>query len=85
MMPTISKQEAIKRGLLTSGLQTILIPHSFGTLTQMKAWLKKHSYKYGTHRKTVNFTRFIQNLPIKNATYYSKVLSNGIELVFMHS
>ena len=82
-MPPITKTEARRTGRPTSGLQTILISNNFGTLVEMKAWLKNHKYKYGRHRRTTNFFRFIQNLPIIGAKYFTQVLPNGIELVYM--
>jgi hypothetical protein len=80
-MPTITKAKAIKMGIPKKNLQTILIPDTH-TLEHMQKWLKDNNYVNSNYRKTKNFIRFLQNFPIQGATYYTKKLSNGVELVF---
>lgn len=81
VMPNISKGFAHMIGMPNKTLQTILIPKSFG-LHKARQWLKTHSYDYENFRKTKNFYRFMQNLDIAEANYYTVKLPDGIELVY---
>lgn len=84
-MPTISKQEAILRGLKknTWQLHTILIPIS-DSLINARVWLKDHGYYVKWHRITENFHRFNQNVPaVRGAEYRTQMLPNGVELVYL--
>ena len=80
-MPRISKLAARVFKIPKNSLQTVLIKDDV-SLDDAKAWLKEHGLNYGKHRRTKNFWRFIQVNPINGAEFYSKVLPNGVELVF---
>lgn len=80
-MPLITKAQAKLMGLPNPSLQTIEIPKEF-SLKESRDWLKKHGYLYQNYRTTTNFRRFIQAYDVKNASFYSKKLNNGIVLVF---
>lgn len=80
-MPTISQAKAKKMGIPSKSLQTILIPNKYD-LEHMQQWLKDNNFVNSNYRKTANFVRFLQNFPIKNASYYTKKLPNGVQLVY---
>jgi len=80
-MPTITIDQAKRRGLPEHTLQTIEVPLTF-TLNKAREWLKHNGYDWITYRTTPHFRRFIQVNPIQGATYHSKKLDNGIILVF---
>lgn len=71
-------------------LQTILIPKASFSLKEARIWIRTNGYKEEYYKKAVditpNYYRFRQaspnpkNITIKN--YYTKKLSNGVELVF---
>ena len=80
-MPAITKQEAERYGIPRSSIQTIQIPLSF-SLKKARVWLKEHGYLYRNYRTTLNYRRFIQNNDIIDAEYRSKVLPNGVIIVW---
>ncbi len=80
-MPTISRQTAIKQGIPAMGIQTILIPKQIA-LIHARQWLREHGFHSEQYRTTKNFHRFIQVLPIAGATYKTKRLTDGIEIVY---
>ena len=81
-MPLITKATARDMGILPNSLQTIEIPRDTFTLKQGREWLKDHGYLWQYHRNTPNFRRYMQTYDIKDASYYSKKLPNGIIMVF---
>ncbi len=80
-MPMITKAKAKQMGIPKKTTQTVEIPKTF-TLKESRDWLKQHGYNWQYHRNTTNFRRFMQLYNIKDATYYSKKLPNGVVLVF---
>jgi hypothetical protein len=80
-MPYLTAIQAKKLKIPKNNLQTILIPRS-NTLNNAKSWLQKNGYHISYYRTTPHFYRFMQTNPIIGATYYTKILFNGIELVF---
>lgn len=62
-------------------LHTVLIPKDKYTLNEAKKYIIDH-FKYIKYRTAKYFYRFLQNEATKNAIYFTKVLNNGIELVF---
>jgi hypothetical protein len=80
-MPLISKKQAIESGIPKKTLQTILIPN-VNSIADSRTWLKEHHYSTAYWRKTKDFRRWMQTPPIKGASYYSRVLDNGVILVF---
>jgi len=64
-------------------LHAILFPKSKFTLEQSKKWLESHNYKYIHNRQTKNIWRFRIKEQIKGYGFFSKILENGVELVFM--
>lgn len=80
-MPLISKKQATESGIPKKTLQTILIP-DVNSVAESRAWLKEHNYSAAYWRRTKDYTRWMQTPPIKGAKYYSKVLDNGVILVF---
>jgi len=82
-MPVISKEEAIASGKPTEGLQTILFPKSKFTSSSARKWLKRENLRSDDVRETANYYRFMQTNPIFGAGYYTKMLPNGVELVYM--
>jgi hypothetical protein len=67
-------------------IQTVLIPRTF-TLKMARAWIKLHKYKLTFRGKPVDITtyfyRFRQAAVRPHARYFTQVLPNGVELVFM--
>jgi hypothetical protein len=63
-------------------LQTILIPKKSFSLKKAFNWLEKHKYHSNKVDVDKNFYRFRQSEP-KKGRYYTKVLPNKIELVFV--
>lgn len=80
-MPLITKRQAIDMGIRNPSLQTILIPLSW-SLKDSRAWLKKHGFLWMYHRFTKNYRRFAQTYNIEGADFYSKILDNGITMVY---
>ena len=80
-MPLITKSKARQMGISNPSLQTIELPRDSFTLKEAREWLRHHGHLWQYHRNTTNFRRFAQVNPIKKATYYSKILPNGIILV----
>ena len=67
-------------------LQSIIFPKSKFTKKQAYQWIQFHGYKIKFGNKkgpdiTLNYYRFRQRAPNKNANYYIKTLNNGIKLV----
>jgi hypothetical protein len=64
-------------------LHAILFPKLKFSLNDAKKWLENHNYKYIHNRQTKNIWRFRIKEQIKGYDFFTKVLDNGIELVFM--
>lgn len=64
-------------------LHAILFPKSKFNLTGAKRWLKENNYNYIHNRQTVNYFRFRIKEQIRNWGFSTKVLNNGVQLVFM--
>ncbi len=67
-------------------LQSIIISKSKFTREQADEWIKKHKFKLKFGNKdgpdiTLHTFRYRQAMPKKNARYYVKRISNGIEFV----
>jgi len=71
----------MKMGIPHETVQTIEIPLTI-SLKDARAWLKSEGYAWRYMRKTVHYRRFMQVPPIKDAEYHSKVLNNGIIIVY---
>lgn len=84
LMPTISVEEAIKRGYDSPNIQTILFKKNKWDRASSTKWLKEHDYTAKYYRTTKNDIRRMQHNPVEGATYYSKRLPNGIVLVFQN-
>jgi hypothetical protein len=80
-MPIITKSQARKMGIPKKTLQTVLISRN-NTINESKKWLADNHYANSYYRTTTNFRRWMQTPPIAGSTYYSKILPNGVELVF---
>ena len=65
-------------------LHAILFEKSKFTLNDAKNWLKIHNYNYIHNRQTKNIWRFRIKEQIKDYKFFTKVLNNGVELVFMY-
>lgn len=81
-MPTISIEEAKKRGYSNKTIQTILFPKDSFTRKSSTKWLKEHGYPAKYYRTTKGFIRRMIHNPVEYATYYSKKLPNGVIIVF---
>lgn len=80
-MPTKTVKWAIENKIPRHNLQTILINKNI-TKKDADNWLLHHNYRNDYYRVTKNERRYMQINPIKGAKYYSKILPNGIILVF---
>ena len=65
-------------------LHAILFPKSLYTPKQCREWLKLHNYVYIHNRDTSHFHRFRIREQVRNMGFYTIVLKNGIELVYMY-
>lgn len=68
-------------------LQTVLFPKDKFSLEKAIRWLEEHKYKHNKVDTTEHFHRFRQTPPFALATghkFYTKKLSNGIDLVYMN-
>lgn len=65
-------------------LHAVLFPKSNFSLDDAKQWLKSHNYEYIHNRQTKNIYRFRIKEQIKGYNFFTKVLPNKIELVFMY-
>lgn len=83
LMPTISRAEAVKRGYPTDKwfLQTILFNKRMSK-KQAVDWLNKHGHSHNYYRTITNFHRFMQNNPVRGATYFTQMAGPNVELVF---
>lgn len=79
-MPRINIAEAIKRGMHSGELHTVLAPRTFD-LQSVKDWLKAHNLHI-RHRTTKTQYRFNQRPEVIGAEFYSKRLPNGLLYVF---
>lgn len=64
-------------------LHAILFPKSKFSLNDAKKWLESHNYKYIHNRQTKNIWRFRIKEQIKGYNFFTKILDNGVEFVFM--
>lgn len=83
-MPTITLQQAEEAGYTFPNIQTILFDKDKWTRKTSTEWLKKHGYRTTYYRTTKNQIRRMQHNPVENATYYTKKLPNGVQLVFQN-
>lgn len=65
-------------------LQTVLVPKDRFTLPNAIKWVGLNGYKIKKVDETRNFYRFRQTEPLSDVKYFSKVLPNGVELVFQY-
>jgi hypothetical protein len=65
-------------------LHAVLFPKSLYTSKQAKDWLKLHNYHYIHNRNTKNMYRFRVREQVKGMKFYTIVLNNGIELVYLY-
>lgn len=82
-MPILNKplkEDENKKSLL----HAILFPKSKFTLEQSKQWLKNHNYIYIHNRQTKNIWRFRIREQIKGYNFYTYILPNKIELIYMY-
>lgn len=64
-------------------LHAVLFPKNKFSLNDAKNWLETHNYNYIHNRQTKNIWRFRIKEQIKGYNFFTKTLSNGVELVFM--
>lgn len=81
-MPYVSKKKALELNIPRKTLQTIEMPMDKFNITTAKTWLKKHNYANSYYRKTTNYIRFMQVMPITGANFHSKKLPSGIIFVY---
>lgn len=83
MMPTISRQTAIRKHYPIGDyfIQTVLIPDRF-TKKEASSWLIAHGLRHDYHRMTTNFHRYMQHNPVERSTYITKKGPDGVELVY---
>lgn len=74
------KEDQAKKNIL----HAILFPKDKYSLNDAKEWLKNHNYRYIHNRQTKNIWRFRIKEQIKDYNFFTKVLNNGVELVFMY-
>ncbi len=74
------KEDRSKHSLL----HAVLFPKSLHTPTQAREWLKYHNYKYIHNRDTTNIHRFRIREQVKGMKFYTIVLNNGVEMVYMY-
>lgn len=65
-------------------LHAVLFPKLLYTPKQCREWLKLHNYNYIHNRDTVNYHRFRIREQIKGMRFYTIILNNGIELIYMY-
>jgi hypothetical protein len=64
-------------------LHTILFPRDGFNKKSATKWLKEHNFHWDRYRIQKNYMRFNQVLAVRGASYYTKKLPNGVELIFM--
>ena len=64
-------------------LHAVLFPKLSYTPKQAKEWLKYHNLNPIHNRDTVNFRRFRIRDVISQYKFYTVVLNNGIQLIYM--
>ncbi len=74
------KEDEGKRSIL----HAILFDKSKFTFDAAKKWLETHNYKYIHNRQTKNIWRFRIKEQIKDYKFFTKILDNGVELIFMY-
>lgn len=74
------KEDQGKRNIL----HAILFPKDKYSLNDAKKWLETHNYNYIHNRQTKNIWRFRIKEQIKGYNFFTKILSNGVELIFMY-
>jgi len=74
------KEDLTKKNIL----HAILFPKSKFTLNDAKKWLETHNYNYIHNRQTKNIWRFRIKEQIKGYNFFTKILNNGVELIFMY-
>lgn len=82
-MPILNKplKEDINKKYI---LHAILFPKNKFTLNNAKIWLKENNYHYIHNRQTKNIYRFRIKNEIKDYKFYTKILPNNIQLIFMY-
>ena len=62
-------------------IQSVLVPKDKFSKSEAIKYIKEH-FKYKKIDETTSYFRFRQFDPTKNSKYFTKVLDNGVELVF---
>lgn len=70
-MPTINKSMALKMGIPSHTLQTVLLPKDW-SIEKSKKWLADAHMVNSYYRDTEHWRRWMQVFPIHGATYASK-------------
>lgn len=65
-------------------LHAVLFPKTLFRPKQAKQWLKYHNLVYIHNRDTKNIHRFRIREQVKGMQFYTVVLKNGVELVYMY-
>ena len=73
------KEDIGKKSLL----HAVLFPKLSYTPKQAREWLKYHNLNPIHNRDTVNFRRFRIREQVKGMGFYTIVLNNSIELIYM--
>ena len=83
-MPIISRAQGIAIGLPLRKwfLHSILFEKSKWTKEEAKKWLKDNGHYYSRYRETANVMRWNQRAEILGASFRTKKLANGIDLVY---
>ena len=63
-------------------LHTVLVPKSHFSRTTAINYVKKH-FQYKKMHEQMNFFRFRQKSPYKDGEFFTRKLTNGVELIFM--
>jgi hypothetical protein len=82
-MPVLNQrlpQDIGKRSLL----HAVLFEKSLYTPLQAREWLKLHNYNYIHNRDTKNMRRFRIREQVRGMRFYTIVLNNGVELVYLY-
>ena len=65
-------------------LHAVLFPKSIYTPKQAREWLKYHNLIHIHNRDTKNIHRFRIREQVKGMKFYTVVLNNGVELIYMY-
>ena len=62
-------------------IQSIIIPKKLFSYPAAVKWVNSHDFEIGRVDETIDFWRFRQHKPPKNAVYSTKILNNNVGLV----